>query len=208
MEIVNDTIYKEMMLKYEFVKKRLETEIEILLKAYEFKAGYNPVEHIKSRIKSISSVISKLKSKNLDITVENITRYVYDMVGIRIICSFVNEVYEIASVIRSANVFIIKKEIDYVKEPKKSGYRSYHMHVLVPIHLENITEYIEAEIQIRTVAMDCWASLDHKLRYKFVGDFPEKLNLEIAQSAADMMKVDKKMQVIADKIYMIEGDKK
>ena len=197
-----------MMLKYEFVKKRLETEIEILLKAYEFKAGYNPVEHIKSRIKSISSVISKLKSKNLDITVENITRYVYDMVGIRIICSFVNEVYEIASVIRSANVFIIKKEIDYVKEPKKSGYRSYHMHVLVPIHLENITEYIEAEIQIRTVAMDCWASLDHKLRYKFVGDFPEKLNLEIAQSAADMMKVDKKMQVIADKIYMIEGDKK
>lgn len=208
MEIINDSLFKEMMLKYEFVKKRLETEIEILLKSYEFKAGYNPVEHIKSRIKSFSSVISKLKSKKLDITVENITRYVYDMVGIRIICSFVNEVYEIASVIRSANGFIIKKEIDYVKDPKKSGYRSYHMHVLVPIHLENITEYIEAEIQIRTVAMDCWASLDHKLRYKFIGEFPEKLNLEIAQSASDMMKIDKKMQMIADKIYIMESDKR
>ena len=208
MELVNDTVFKEMMLKYEFVKKRVETEIEILLKAYEFKAGYNPVEHIKSRIKSFSSVVEKLKSKNLDITVENITRYIYDMVGIRIICSFVNEVYEIASIIRSANGFIIKKEIDYVKFPKKSGYRSYHMHVLVPIHLENITEYIEAEIQIRTVAMDCWASLDHKLRYKFIGDFPEKLNLEIAQSAADMMKIDKKMQKIADEIYIIESNKR
>lgn len=208
MEIVNDTIFKEMMLKYEFVKKRVETEIEILLKAYEFKTGYNPVEHIKSRIKNISSVFFKLKSKNLDVTVENITRYVYDMVGIRIICSFVNEVYEIASIIRSANGFIIKKEIDYVKEPKKSGYRSYHMHVLVPIHLENITEYIEVEIQIRTVAMDCWASLDHKLRYKFIGEFPEKLNLEIAQSAADMMKIDNKMQKIADEICIIERNKR
>ena len=82
------------------------------------------------------------------------------------------------------------------------------MHLLVPIHLENITEYIEAEIQIRTVAMDCWASLDHKLRYKFIGEFPEKLNLEIAQSASDMMKIDKKMQMIADKIYIMESDKR
>lgn len=207
MEMFNDEGFKEMMMKYDFVKKRLETELEILLQSYEFKIGYNPVEHIKARIKSFSSAANKLKSKGLDVTVHNITRYIYDMVGMRIICSFVNEVYEIASIIRATNEFVIKKEIDYVKYPKSSGYRSYHMHVLVPIHLENITEYIEAEIQIRTVAMDCWASLDHKLRYKFIGDIPEKINLEIAQSASDMMNIDNKMQNIANKMRYIESNR-
>ena len=204
MEMITNSQFKEMMLKYQFAKKRLETELEILLESYEFKYGYNPVEHKKTRIKSFGSVCEKLQSKGLDVSVENITRYIYDMVGMRIVCSFVNEVYEIASIIRSANEFIIKREIDYVKEPKDSGYRSYHMHVLIPIHLGEITEYIEAEIQIRTVAMDCWASLDHKLRYKFVGQFPEELSKQVAQSANDMMEIDKKMQQIADKVGMIK----
>ena len=204
MEMITNSQFKEMMLKYQFAKKRLETELEILLESYEFKYGYNPVEHKKTRIKSFGSVCEILQSKCLDGSVENITRYIYDMVGMRIVCSFVNEVYEIASIIRSANEFIIKREIDYVKEPKDSGYRSYHMHVLIPIHLGEITEYIEAEIQITTVAMDCWASLDHKLRYKFVGQFPEELSKQVAQSANDMMEIDKKMQQIADKVGMIK----
>ena len=91
MEMITNSQFKEMMLKYQFAKKRLETELEILLESYEFKYGYNPVEHKKTRIKSFGSVCEKLQSKGLDVSVENITRYIYDMVGMRIVCSFVNE---------------------------------------------------------------------------------------------------------------------
>ena len=88
------------------------------------------------------------------------------MVGLRIVCSFVSDVYDIINIIKSSHQFIVKNESDYIKNPKNSGYTSYHINILVPVHLEGKTEYIEAEVQIRTVAMDCWASLDHKLRYK------------------------------------------
>lgn len=205
MEIFKQDDYKEMMLKYGFAKKRLETEIEILIESFEARAGYNPVEHVKSRIKSFDRVVEKLRKKNLDVTVDNIYRYVYDLVGIRIVCSFMRDVYEIASVIRSTDEFIIKKEIDYIQEAKASGYMSYHMHILVPIHLDNITEYIEAEIQIRTIAMDCWASLDHKLRYKMPDVMPEYLKKELFECAKNMKMIDMKMQKISDIINGIEG---
>lgn len=188
----------EMLLKYGFAKKKLETGLDILIQAHAYRLGYNSVEHVKSRIKSMESTATKLKEKGLDLTVINITRYIYDMVGIRIVCSFVSDVYEIAKVIRESNEFMIKKELDYIKNPKESGYRSYHMHVLVPINLDDKTEYVQAEIQIRTVAMDCWASLDHKLRYKL----PKKVELavkkEISECASDMMKVDIKMQKLSN----------
>lgn len=203
MELVNQKEYREMMMKYEFVKKKLETDLDILLCEYAFKIGYNPVEHIKSRIKSLDRIIQKLNKKGLDVTVENISRYIFDVVGMRIVCSFLNEVYAIAAIIRSAGEFIVKDERDYIKNPKKSGYVSYHMRVLVPIHLENRTEFIEAEIQIRTIAMDCWASLDHKLRYKLPEKVPGDINNEILEVANDMMKIDVKMQRIFDIINNI-----
>ncbi len=204
MELVNSREYNEMMLKYDFAKKKLETELGILLQEYAFTAGYNPVEHVKSRIKTLDRIEAKLKRKGFELTVDNITRNVYDVVGIRIICSFVKDVYTIVGIIRNTDEFIVKSEKDYIEEPKESGYRSYHMIVLVPIHLENRTEYVEAEIQIRTVAMDCWASLDHKLRYKVPGLLPAELNKELEESANDMMKVDIKMQAISDIVNSIE----
>ena len=203
-ELVNSKEYQEMMLKYDFAKKKLETELDILLQEYAYTAGYNPVEHIKSRIKSLDRIIDKLDKKGVEISVDNITRYVYDIVGMRIVCSFIKDVYTIASIIRATDEFIVKDEKDYIEEPKKSGYRSYHMIVLVPIHLENRTEYIEAEIQIRTVAMDCWASLDHKLRYKLPDKVPEHLIDELVESANDMLNIDLKMQKISDIINNIE----
>lgn len=204
MELIKQREYKEMMLKYEFAKKKLETDLEILLQEYAFKVGYNPVEHIKSRIKSLDRVIEKLNRKEKEITVDNITRYVSDVVGMRIVCSFIKDVYTIVDIIRSTGEFIVKSEKDYIEEPKSSGYRSYHMIVLVPIHLENRTEYIQVEIQIRTVAMDCWASLDHKLRYRFPGNLSEKLENEIVESANDMLEIDKKMQHISDVLNKVK----
>lgn len=205
MEILKQDDYKEMMLKYGFAKKRLETELEILIESFKARAGYNPVEHMKSRIKTFDRVVEKLKKKNLDVSVDNIYRHVYDFVGVRIVCSFIRDVYEIASIIRATDEFIIKKEIDYIQEPKPSGYMSYHMHILVPIHLDNVTEYIEAEIQIRTIAMDCWASLDHKLRYKMPDAMPENLKKELFGCAKDMKVIDMKMQRLSDIINGIEG---
>ena len=196
--------YQEMMLKYEFARKKMETELNILFQEYLFAEKYNLVEHVKSRIKSLDRIVSKLERKKKDITVDNICRYVYDVVGVRIVCSFIKDVYKIADIIRSLGEFIVKSEKDYIKEPKKSGYRSYHMIVLVPIHLENRTEYIQVEIQIRTVAMDCWASLDHKLRYISPDNLTKELENEILESANDMLKIDLKMQRISDVINGFE----
>ena len=204
MELVKEKSYKEMMLKYEFAKKKIETDLEILLQEYAFKVGYNPVEHMKSRIKSLDRIIEKLNRKEQEISVDNIPRYVSDVVGIRIVCSFIKDVYTIADIIRSTGEFVLKSEKDYIEEPKESGYRSYHMIVLVPIHLENRTEYIPVEIQIRTVAMDCWASLDHKLRYRYPGNLPQSSEDEIMEIANDMLMIDKKMQHISDMLNKVE----
>lgn len=204
MELEKQRDYQEMMLKYEFAKKKIETELEILLREYAFTIGYNPVEHIKSRIKSLDRIVEKLNRKEKKVNVDNITRYVSDVVGMRIVCSFIKDVYTIVDIIRSTGEFIVKSEKDYIEEPKESGYRSYHMIVLVPIHLENRTEYIQVEIQIRTVAMDCWASLDHKLRYKVPGKLSKELENEIVESANDMLEIDKKMQRMADIINGIK----
>lgn len=194
MKITEDEQYKEMMLKYNFAMQRLETELNILLKEYEYKKGYNPVEHIKTRIKSIDSATKKLKDKNCEVTVDNLIRKVYDMIGVRIVCSFLSDVYDIVDLIKSTKQFIIKRENNYIDNPKSSGYRSYHLIVLVPIYLGEIVEYIEAEIQVRTVAMDCWASLDHKLRYKFSNCIPKEVTEGLLECSKDIDKLDLKMQ--------------
>lgn len=193
MDIKEQKNFKEVMLKYNFAKSVLETELDILIDEYEFVHGYNPVEHKKSRIKCLDSAIKKLKRKNFDITTDNLVRYVNDMVGIRIVCSFLSDVYEMVNIIKSSKQFIIKNESDYIKNPKSSGYTSYHLNILVPVHLLDKTEYVEVEIQIRTVAMDFWASLDHKLRYKLPRNIPEELERQMNDSAKAMIDLDKKM---------------
>lgn len=197
--ILEEKEFEEVMLKYDFAMKRLETELDILLKEHEFKYGSNPVEHTKSRIKSLDSASKKLKKKGYDLTVDNLIRYVHDMIGIRIICSFISDVYDIVDIIKSSNEFILKEECDYIKNPKDSGYSSYHLNVLIPLHLEEITEYVEAEIQIRTVAMDCWASLEHKLSYKLSKRVPSDIKRKLIDCASEIEKLDLKMQ----KIYEI-----
>ena len=191
--------FQEVMLKYNFAKQRLETELDILLRENEFNNGYNPVEHTKSRIKSVSSAIKKLSKRGYEVSIDNLVRHVHDMIGLRIVCSFLSDVYDIVNIIKSSNQFVIKDESDYIKNPKNSGYSSYHMNILVPIHLEERTEYIEAEIQIRTVAMDCWASLDHKLTYKLPDDIPDTLEEEMLNCSLEIERLDVKMQ----KLYEI-----
>ena len=197
---------EEVMLKYDFAKQILETQLQILIKEFEFKHGYNPVEHIKSRIKSEQSIIAKLKRKNYICTMENMQSHIHDIIGIRLVCSFLSDVYDIVEVIKSSKQITIKEEKDYINSPKESGYISYHLIVLIPIYLHDTTEYVEAEIQIRTIAMDFWASLDHKMRYKFLGESPKEVKEELYQCALDIKALDKRMNELNQFINKYDCD--
>lgn len=184
---------ESLFLKYKFAKQMLETEINILMEEFVFVHGYNPVEHIKSRIKTEASIMKKLEKKGLAKTVSNVGRYVHDAVGFRIVVSFLSDVYDIVTIIKKSNNLIVVKQEDYIKDPKESGYTSYHLNVLVPIYLNSKTEYVEAEIQIRTIAMDFWASLDHKIQYKFPNEIPEEVKEKMYENALIIKKLDNQM---------------
>lgn len=192
--LINEREVSELMLKYNFALQLLETQFNILIKEFEFKNKYNPVEHMKSRLKTEKSIIDKLNKKGYEVTTKNMISHVHDIIGIRIVCSFLDDVYDIVDIIKSSKQFKIKEEKDYIKNPKSTGYMSFHLIVLVPIYLNETVEYVEAEIQIRTSAMDFWASIDHKVQYKFPSEIPEEVKKEMYNCSLDIRKLDEKMQ--------------
>ena len=192
--LINEREVSELMIKYNFALQMLETQFNILIKEFEFKNKYNPVEHVKSRIKSEKSIIDKLNKKGYKVTAKNMIQHVHDIIGIRIVCSFLSDVYDIVDIIKSSKQFKIKEEKDYIKNPKSTGYMSYHIIVLVPIYLNDTVEHVEAEVQIRTSAMDFWASIDHKVQYKFPSEIPEEVKKEMYNCSLDIRKLDEKMQ--------------
>ena len=184
----------DILVQSEFTLNMLETELKILLKEYEVENNYNLVDHMKSRIKSKDSIIAKLEKRGYDITYENIEKHVHDKVGVRIICPFLSDVKEVVKVIKASEQFIIKEEKDYIASPKESGYISYHLIILLPVYFSGRTEYREAEIQIRTMAMDFWASLDHMIRYKFDEDkIPNEVKDGMYECSVAIKSLDEKM---------------
>ena len=196
--LINEREVSELMLKYNFALQLLETQFNILIKEFEFKNKYNPVEHMKSRLKTEKSIIDKLNKKGYEVTTKNMISHVHDIIGIRIVCSFLEDVYDIVDIIKSSKQFKVKEEKDYIKNPKSTGYMSYHLIVLVPIYLNETVEHVEAEIQIRTSAMDFWASIDHKVQYKFPSEIPEEVKKEMYNCSLDIRKLDEKMQQLID----------
>lgn len=184
---------KLQMLKYEMAKDTLLNHINGLMREFELSHDYNPVEHVKSRIKKEESAITKLLSRGYEPTLENLVLHVHDMVGVRIVCSFLSDVYDIVKLVERSEQFQILEKKDYIREPKNTGYMSYHLRVYVPIYLNGGKELIEAEIQIRTVAMDFWASLDHKIQYKFSGIVPQEVMDEMYKCSLDIKKLDHRM---------------
>lgn len=156
----------DIMIKYISALKVLETQLQIINDDFKYIKQYNPIEHIKTRIKSADSIINKLHKDNLEFTLNNVLENINDIVGVRIICAFESDVFDLIEILRSSNIIHVIKEKDFITKPKESGYRSYHLIVEVPVELINEKVMVKAEIQIRTLAMDLWASLDHKLRYK------------------------------------------
>lgn len=181
------------LLLYDAALKEVNTKIEILNNEFKAIHQYNPIEHVTSRIKSAESIAKKIRHSSRELTVENIVKYVNDVAGIRIICSFTSDIYQIASAIAKQNDVKILKVKDYITQPKANGYMSYHMIVAVPIFLSNEVVETKVEIQIRTIAMDFWASLEHKIYYKFEGNAPEYIRKELRECADIASYLDQKM---------------
>ena len=198
LSLKEQTKIDEIYLKNEFALKMLETELDILLKSYAYEKKYNPVEHMKSRLKTKESTFCKLKKKGYSINSYNLLKHVHDIIGIRIVCSFLSDVYEVVDLIKSSGQYKIKEEKDYIKNPKDTGYISYHIIITLPLYLTDKIEYVDAEIQVRTIAMDFWASIDHKLQYK-VDNISNDVKDEIYNCSLDIKALDEKMNKLYKK---------
>ena len=195
--------WKSVIFLYNSALKAINTKIEILNNEFIHIYNYNPIEHIKSRLKTPDSIVKKLKSDGRDVTIENMIEYLSDIAGIRIICSFTSDIYQIAEMIaRQADVTVLYVR-DYIKNPKPNGYKSYHMVVTIPIYLTDGPVDTKVEIQIRTVAMDFWASLEHKIYYKFEGNAPDYLEAELKECADMVEMLDAKMFTLNEAIAAI-----
>ena len=185
--------WKEVTLIYSAALRQMETKMQILNDEFQHVHQYNPIEHIKARIKTPESIVKKLKRYGQESTIDNMVKYINDIAGIRIICSFTSDIYRIADMIRDQKDIQVIAVKDYITYPKASGYKSYHMIVSIPVYLSDRTVDTKVEIQIRTIAMDFWASLEHKIYYKFEGNAPDYLEQELKACAdmADML--DNKM---------------
>lgn len=185
--------WKTVMLIYNSALKEVGTKLEILNDEFQHVHQYNPIEYIKSRIKSPESIVKKLKRYGCESTISNMTEYVNDIAGIRIVCSFISDIYRMAEMIGRQNDLTVVSVKDYIKHPKKSGYKSYHMLVTIPIFLSDRVIDTKVEIQIRTIAMDFWASLEHKIYYKFEGNAPEYISRDLRECSGIISMLDAKM---------------
>ena len=198
-EVIEQEI-NDIMINYMCALKILETQIEVFNDEFQYKNNHNPIEHIKTRVKSVESIMKKLEKYNLEFSVDNIIEYINDIIVARIVCSFKSDIYKIVEIIKNSSVLEVIKEKDYIKDPKPSGYASYHLIVNVPVNLSTGIVKIKAEIQIRTIAMDFWASLEHKLNYKFSKNIPNDLKMELIDSAKMIGKLDERMDYIQEMV--------
>lgn len=185
--------WETMMFLYHSALKKIGTRLDIMNDEFRHINKYNPIEYIKARIKTPESIVKKLRRNGYESTIENMVNHVNDIAGIRIVCSFTSDIYRIAELIGKQNDLMVLSVKDYIRHPKDSGYKSYHMLVTTPIYMENSTVDTKVEIQIRTIAMDFWASLEHKIYYKFEGNAPDYISKELRDCAGIVSMLDAKM---------------
>ena len=185
--------YKTIMFLYQSALKEVGTKLEILNDEFHHVHKYNPIEHIKTRVKTPESIVKKLKRYGYEVNVENMVKYINDIAGVRVICSFTSDIYRLAAMIGNQSDLKVLTIKDYIKNPKESGYKSYHMIVSVPIYLSDSVVDTKVEIQIRTIAMDFWASLEHKIYYKFEGKAPDYISVDLKECADMIAALDEKM---------------
>ena len=194
-QIISEDVdsWETLMFLYNSALKEVGTKLDILNDEFVHIHKYNPIEYIKKRIKTPESIVKKLKRDGYDVTVENMVNYINDIAGIRIVCSFTSDIYRLAEMIGKQNDLTVVSIKDYITHPKVSGYKSFHMHVTIPIFLSDRVVDTKVEIQIRTIAMDFWASLEHKIYYKFEGNAPDYISRDLRACAEIVSDLDAKM---------------
>ncbi|WP_130837437.1 GTP pyrophosphokinase [Lachnoclostridium sp. Marseille-P6806] len=198
--------WEEVMLIYDAALKQINTKLEILNDEFQHVHKYNPIEHIKYRVKTPRSIVKKLKRHGYESTLENMVKYCNDIAGIRIICDYTSDIYRIADMITNQSDIKVAAIKDYIASPKPSGYMSYHMIVMIPVYLSDRIVDTKVEIQIRTIAMDFWASLEHKIQYKFPGEVPEHIQEELLENARMVAELDARMMRLNNEIQELAGE--
>ena len=185
-----------LMSYYQCAIMEIETKFKVLNEEYSLEYDKNPIEGIKSRIKSYNSLLKKIRRKDIPMTLESIEKNITDIAGVRVICSFPADIYEVAdSFLRQDDITLLERK-DYIQNPKPSGYRSLHLIVQVPIFLQDEKKPVTVEVQFRTIAMDFWASLEHQLKYKTEGDVPDEIAAELKDCSDVIANTDQRMQKI------------
>ena len=192
--------WKTIMFLYNAALKEVETKLEILNDEFQHVHQYNPIEHIKTRIKTPESIVKKLKRYGYETSVENMVKHINDIAGVRLICSFTSDIYRLAAMIGNQSDIKVVSIKDYIKNPKESGYKSFHMLLSVPVFLSDSVVETNVEVQIRTIAMDFWASLEHKIYYKFEGNAPDYIRHELRECADMVAELDDKMLLLNEEI--------
>ena len=197
--------FAELMMRYKCAMLEVKTKLDVLNTQLSLENDRNPFESIECRLKSVPSIIEKLNRKGLELSAESIEKNLNDVAGIRVICSFPEDIYILAEELCSQDDIRLIARKDYIKNPKPNGYRSLHLIVEIPIFLMPEKKYMRVEVQFRTIAMDFWASLEHQLRYKSTGDskIAESLTGELKDCSETIADIDQKMQDMFKKINLL-----
>lgn len=208
---INVEDFKEMkleltrfMMAYKFAMDEMNTKINILKQEFQYIHDYSPIEHTSSRLKSPESILNKVTRKSIDYSLTAIKEQILDIAGIRITCSFRSDIYRISEMLLNQKDIEVVECRDYIKHPKPNGYQSLHLIVKVPVFMSDREEKVFVEIQIRTIAMDFWASLEHKIYYKYNKEIPEKLSQELKEAADSAADLDRKMETIHKEVSAIK----
>lgn len=193
--------FQEAIMMYTCAIREVKTKLEVLNDELSIRNQRNPIEMIKSRVKRPISIVEKLQRRNLPVSLESMMNNLDDVAGIRVICSFVDDIYAVAEMLVSQDDVTVIAVKDYIRNPKPNGYRSYHLILEIPVFFSDRKKYMRVEVQIRTIAMDFWASLDHQLKYKKdVGDAADSIISELRDCAENIAQIDRRMLEIRQRI--------
>ena len=196
--------YTRFGLAYKFALEEISTKVNILKEEFRLMHDYNPIEHVNTRVKSVESLLKKVQKKNLPLSLEVIQENIKDIAGIRINCSFVSDIYRISEMIQAQSDIEVVEVKDYIQQPKSNGYQSLHIIMKIPVFMSDRTINVYVEMQIRTIAMDFWASLEHKIYYKYNKQIPEYLTRQLKEAANTVAELDRKMEHINKEINILK----
>lgn len=192
-DMANSVEFTALMNKYKCAIMEVETKLNVLDAEFSLNYDRNPFESIETRLKSPASIMEKLKRKGFEPTLENIEKNLFDVAGVRVVCAFQEDIYKLAELLTGQDDIRLLRTKDYIQHPKENGYRSLHLILEVPIFLADGKEYMKVEVQFRTIAMDFWASLEHKIYYKFEGNAPDYISRDLRECAKMVSELDEKM---------------